>query len=931
MSTYQEYFRLSLEYRERYGESTVVLMQVGDFMEMYALPEREAGWNSAECLEVICAKLGIVRTFKNKKNAVCDLSNPMMAGFQVWNTPRFVRILVRDHGYTVVEVEQTDRVLANKLRERRVKRVISPGTFTEDAMEKPEEHNIVAIYADCHPTHITFGFSAADLSTGVCSYDEVSVPPGEVDACLARYFIQSEPREALLIIEGDKTALCSVQECSRGVMLADHSDRFKREHKAPGFQNVLLSKVYRDTGMLSAIEYLDLERMVQARYSFCYLVQFLLEQAGKERLRLEIPTNLISKKERMVLSNDSAEQLNLIDGKRGVLSLLNRCKTPMGKRRMRRCLLAPFLEESQIRARHDAVEALLTDPDRLSSLRGELHGVGDLERLLHKSTLYPQEMCHLGTALSRAEAAFRLNEMVEEKELAAEISAEIFEKIHYEVCNRFNPNGIWENCFREGVYPALDRNTAELVGYRERFRAHVARTEGLIALSDHDRDGLLLTVKKSARAKIANYLAETGLMTKPTGNKLILSVTSEELLQANNDYLDLRQSASKSVREVFEEFVRSFRESSLSRAARVVEAVERLDYDAANALNARELCLSRPQLASGERSFFRAKQLRHPLIEHLQKDVRYVANDVSLHCGVRQEEEELPPQGVLLYGVNASGKSSLMKSVGIAVAMAQAGMYVAAEELHLGVFHSIYTRILNTDNVYKGQSTFVREMSEMRTILTHGDPHVLVIGDELCSGTETRSAVALVGAGIDAILQSGACFLIATHLHELQELPEITGRANVRVCHLSVTFDEVHKKIYYDRVLREGGGRKMYGMEVCRSLNMPAHFLSTAERIRGHLLSEQVNPKPSRYNSRMYLNQQCAVCGTEPAQEVHHIVEQKFASNNKISNYHKNTLFNLAPLCKRCHSDTHRNLLSIEGYKSTSKGVELIIHQPTTL
>ena len=96
MATYREYFRYSLEYRNKYGDHTVVLMQVGDFMEMYALPGNEAGWNSAECLEDICGKLGIVRTFKNKKNAVCDFSNPMMAGFQVWNTTRFVRMLVKD-------------------------------------------------------------------------------------------------------------------------------------------------------------------------------------------------------------------------------------------------------------------------------------------------------------------------------------------------------------------------------------------------------------------------------------------------------------------------------------------------------------------------------------------------------------------------------------------------------------------------------------------------------------------------------------------------------------------------------------------------------------------------------------------------------------------------------------------------------------------
>jgi len=920
MATYREYFRYSLEYRNKYGDHTVVLMQVGDFMEMYALPGNEAGWNSAECLEDICGKLGIVRTFKNKKNAVCDFSNPMMAGFQVWNTARFVRMLVKDYGYTVVEVEQTDKILDNKLRERRVKRVISPGTYTDDAMEKPEEHNIVALYAECTSTRVTLGMCAVDMSTGVCSYDEMSVPHEELDAVLTRYFIQCEPREALLIFEGAEEARSLIRDAYRGVVLTDHTDRFKREHKTVSFQNLTFSKVYKDTGMLSPIEYLDLEQMLQARHVFSYLVQFLLEQSGGQEVRLERPTQLISKREQLTLSNDSAEQLNIVDGKFGVLSLLNRCKTPMGKRRMRRTLLAPGLDEARIRAHHDAIAALLNDLGVVQAIRKELHSVGDLERLLHKMIRYPHELYQLGNSLSHAEKALRLNDVSEADE-AKMIRDELFSKINAEVCQTFNPNGVWENCFQEGVYSILDDISRELASYYEQFQRHVNETHGMISLTNHDKDGLTLTLKKSMRFKIETYLDRKSLITQPTGNKLVLSVTNDELMRLNHKYLDLRHSSSKMIRETFETFVRSFKGNYMSKLQTIVRLVDELDYDTTNVANAYDYGLTKPCVESSSHGFVEAKDLRHPLIEHVQKDVRYVSNDISLSC---ESESSEAPQGIILYGVNASGKSSLMKSVGIAVVMAQAGMYVAASHFRLGLYRSIYTRILNTDNLYKGQSTFVREMSEMRTILNHSDRHTLVIGDELCSGTETQSAVALVGAGIDSILRSGAVFLMATHLHELHSIPEIVNNPSIRVCNLSVTFDETTQKIYYDRVLREGPGLKMYGMEVCRSLDMPAHFLSTAERIRGRLQNDHVDPKPSRYNPHVYMNQSCAVCGSAGAQEVHHIVEQKLASNNKISEYHKNTRFNLVPLCKACHSKTHKDLLNIEGYKNTTTGVELI-------
>lgn len=912
-----------MEYREKYGEHTVILMQVGDFMEMYALPECEAGWNSADCLEDICGKLGIVRTFKNKKNSVCDLSNPMMAGFQVGNSARFVRILVRDHGYTVVEVEQTEHVLPNKLRERRVKRVISPGTYTEDTLEHHEEHNIVTLFLEYTKKEVLVGFSAADLSTGACSYDEMCLPQEELDACLTRYFIHTEPREVLLIKEGSGSGL---RESYRGVVMSDHSDRFKRDHKLPAFQNTLLSKVYKDTGMLSPIEYLDMECMVQARYSFCYLTQFLTEQCGGETPRLERPLRLLSRNERLVLSNDSAEQLNVVDGKFGMLGLLNKCKTPMGKRLMRRALLAPFVRACDIHERHRSLQALLRN-DKLEAIRKELHYVGDLERLMHKPVLHPHELYTLGISLVHTERVFEMNGM-EEAAVASKVSSTLFEQIDSESCQRFNPNGIWGSLFQKGVHPELDASQEAMSRMEQVFIKH-SESEGLLSYTNHDRDGPLLTLKKSALSKAQSYLDKAGLNTQPTGNKLILSVTNEELLQLNQQYVSERSCNSKAVREAFSSFSNGFRSDYRQDIQKVIESVELLDYDGTNAFNATRLGLTCPEVFENEeRSSFEARGLRHPLIEHFQRSVRYVSNDIALHCGKNaQKDTSYSPQGVIMYGVNASGKSSLMKSVGLAVIMAQAGMYVAASDLRIDVFKSIYTRILNTDNLYKGQSTFVREMGEIRTILNHSDAKTMVIGDELCSGTETQSAVALVGAGIDSILRSGACFLMATHLFELHSIPEVVKNKGVRVCNLSVTFDKATNKIFYDRILRDGPGLKVYGMEVCKSLDMPAHFMCTAERIRARMQKEHVDPKASRYNKRIYMNKSCEVCGKHGARETHHITEQRQASNNRIAEYHKNADFNLVTLCEGCHLRTHRNELTIEGYQCTNKGVELVYHQ----
>jgi len=349
--------------------------------------------------------------------------------------------------------------------------------------------------------------------------------------------------------------------------------------------------------------------------------------------------------------------------------------------------------------------------------------------------------------------------------------------------------------------------------------------------------------------------------------------------------------------------------------------------------------------------------LRHPIIERLGLGTTYVSHNLALgslgalsaldttpvtgsvlrqqdtavaEVGVSShpaetENRAVAKNGILLYGVNAAGKSSLGKALGLAVLMAQAGMPVAATSMTLAPYKSIFTRILGNDNLWAGMSSFVVEMTEFRSILRNAGPQTLVIGDELCAGTETASATSLVAAGVQTLADRGAHFFFATHLHELAEIPEIAGRTDVGFYHLSVRpSPHATGALIYDRILRPGTGSPMYGLEVCRGLDMDARFLSAAFDFRRRLFSEDGKARLSTYNATVVV-ERCAVCGSRDRLETHHITPQAAADSRGFVSpgRHKNSTDNLVCLCEGCHSDHHSGVLEIQGWVATTTGRRL--------
>lgn len=344
-------------------------------------------------------------------------------------------------------------------------------------------------------------------------------------------------------------------------------------------------------------------------------------------------------------------------------------------------------------------------------------------------------------------------------------------------------------------------------------------------------------------------------------------------------------------------------------------------------------------------SFVRAINMRHPLVERINTNTNYVPH--SLHLGecfnkelqskFDQQEKNIEeendsttvPQmkGLLLYGPNAVGKTSLMKSVGVNIIMAQAGMYVACDEFYFTPYHQVLTRILGNDNIFKGLSSFAVEMSELRGILARADQYSLILGDEICHGTETTSGISIVAATIQELCRRSSHFIFATHLHQLTELPEIMELPELEIYHLHVEYDPKTHTLIYNRQLQPGAGSSLYGIEVARAMDLDSNIISTANRIRQRLQDQSSSIVPmhkSRYNANLYVDR-CMIreCANK-AIDTHHIKFQCTADNKGyIDTIHKNEMKNLVPLCKQCHQDVHAGLIDIKGYIETSNGLIL--------
>lgn len=904
---YDDYIEYTNEYTQKYGEKTIIFMEVGGFYEIYGV-NNEHEFSGAN-MEEISSLLNIQVSRKNKNIVENSRNNPLMAGFPSHSVKKFIDILI-NNDYTIVFVEQTTpppKIV------RKVTNILSPSTYI-DNLTSYMENKLMVIYIDKQQEWKTkkqiyiLGISVIDISTGKLKCQEIIIDDYLLSQEILRIVLCDNPKELVIIstIHVDIDVNTNNLKCYH-----DKIGKLGNRFLELKFQQEILKRVYTNTGLMNVIEYVNLERKQNILISFVYLLQFIYSHNEKMITHLKKP-DIIMNENNVILSGDSIKQLNVIGMKNSLCDILNSCCTSMGKRRFIHNLCNPITNIDQLNTHYENIDKYRTSKKYIE-IRSILKHIVDIQRIINSTQLHPHLFVNLYVSMGKINDIFSILN-IDNREIILFLS-DINEKIDLNKSMKYNINTIHENIFMNGINEELDKLSAKINNIDEYFNKIQNDLSGYVKLEYSDKDGIsLLSTPKKYKELISKENRYKLEQTNSTKNNVKLF--NEEINKRNIQYISYKGIIKEKTITEYEKYVKYILEKYEDLFAKCIYIIEDLDVTTCNAYNADKYAYNRPIIELSDKSFVDFKNLRHPIIERVQTDCEYIPNSLMFNkdsCGH------------ILYGINSSGKSSFMKSVGLSLIMAQAGMYVPAESMIYYPYNSIFTRITNNDDIYRGQSTFVMEMLEMRTILNLCNNHSLVIGDELCSGTESISAISLVASGIIQLSQKNCSFIFATHLHELSNINEVKELPNVKISHLNVIYDESINKIIYDRKLKNGPGNTLYGLEVCKSLDLNEEFLWKANIIRQQLLNISTNiveNKTSIYNSKVLVNE-CGICN-KTADDVHHIKFQKHSNENKIiEHYHMNAKFNLVPLCKTCHHDVHSNKLHINGYIQTSNGIEL--------
>jgi DNA mismatch repair protein MutS len=750
------------------------------------------------------------------------------------------------------------------------------------------------------------------------------------------------------------------------------------------YQKEILSKFYKFDSFDVFIQNFNENNI--ATQSFCYLLDFVYEHNPQLVNKIFEPT-FENCSTRLILANHSLKQLNIInDGTvkpsklSSVSDLLNDCSTQMGKRRFLYNILNPVNDETILKKEYDITEHFLKNIDFYNNqFKQKLKQIKDLskfERQIFLKKIPPKSFYTMYLNIQIINDIFNIvkddetiinyfkdsdKDILEIGKICEHLSSCIFNNIDIDLAKDIDQMSQFEtNFIKQGVDSELDKKTEtlkeselKLESIREYLSNQIENKEKKLGKSSdyvkiHETDknnyGLVST---SRRCKILqeSLPAKDATITlcinfsdkKPKQFPFIISKNkfSFEKQSASNNFIidDQIMSVCKSISStkismkdlitlIYNRFIDNFGANNQKMLDQLINFITLIDVVYTKASIAHKYNYCKPEIVCAEKSFVEAKGLRHCLIEQFQANELYVKNDISLGDG--------QSDGVLLYGTNAVGKTTLIRALGISVILAQAGLFVPCSSYRFKPYKHIFTRIIGNDNIFKGLSTFEVEMSELRTILRSMDENSLVLGDELCSGTETVSAISIFVAGIGKLYKCKSSFIFATHLHEIVDYEEITSLESVHLKHMEVKYDKESDSLIYDRKLKDGPGNNMYGLEVCKSLNLPYEFLEAANNIR-----LKYNPdgksilslKQSRYNSNKIVNM-CEKCGKSAGTEVHHLQHQADSNENGIiesesSTFHKNNLANLMTLCEACHNEIHKKGTKQKKVK-TSKGVKVI-------
>jgi DNA mismatch repair protein MutS len=797
-------------------QDAILFFRMGDFYEMFY-----------EDAEVASRTLGLTLTSRNNGGA----SEVPLAGVPVKAAGEYLRRLIQ-HGYRVSICEQTeDPRFAKGIVKREVVETITPGAaFSDDLLDGTRNNYLCALTQDGDAV----GIAAADLSTGELRLTTTHF--GDLESVLSRF----TPREVILPRGQSLAHLIKGPVGEEGPMV---TERESWEFDTDLARDQLTKHFQINSLEAFGIESADAAPVGAAGALLRYLNE--LQPSGMPHLarpRIERPGGS------MPLDEMTRRNLELVESMRGgetsgtLLGVLDRTLTPMGSRLLRQWLLAPLVDRRQVESRLAAVDAL-GDALIRAALREALDGVRDIERLAGKAAAgraSPRELRSLGDSVARlpaVEAALGRAQAVQNEDASFtrhtncwDACDDICAEILHTLVER-PPIAIGdEPSIREGIDKALD----EWRALRDGGKDGIAR----IQADERARTGI--SSLKVGYNKVFGYFIEVTnsnahLVPDDYQRRQTLAGAERYVTPSLKEYEERVLTAAERVEERERELFESLRSrigGQIARLQSVSQIIAELDVLAGFAEAAAKENYVRPHLTDDFSLEIIAG--RHPVVERMMQREKFIPNDVSLSEDARM---------IILTGPNMAGKSTILRQVGLIVLMAQVGSFVAASRARIGVVDRLFTRVGASDNLVRGQSTFMVEMSETSAILHTATQRSLVLLDEIGRGTSTYDGISIAWSVSEHLHDVVRCKTIfATHYHELTQLAD----SLVAVRNYNVQVREVGDQVLFLHRLQPGGADRSYGIEVGRLAGLPAGVLARAKELLRLLEAEQIVPRSGR-------------------------------------------------------------------------------------